>query len=68
MKLVKWEYLTLVLRTGGWMGGKVDGQELTDALNEKGADGWELVSIFDTNMYRGETRDVVAILKRPMAP
>lgn len=65
MRFVKWEYLTLILKTGGWVGGKVDGQELTNVLNQRGSEGWELVAVFDTSTYRGETRDVVAILKRP---
>ncbi len=38
--------------------------ELTARLNELGAEGWELVSVFDTSMLQGRTRDVVAVLKR----
>lgn len=60
----QWEYMTVLLGATGFLGGKVDGAELTDRLNALGADGWELVSAFDTNMGRGRTRDVVAILKR----
>ncbi len=64
---MKWEYRTVVFHAKGFFaGGKVDGQELNDYLNELGSDGWELVSVFDTNMHEGRTRDVFAILKRPM--
>ena len=59
-----WEYMTFMLGVGGWLGGKVDGHKLTDKLNELGSKGWELVNIFDTNMFQGQTRDVVAVLKR----
>ncbi|MBI1841479.1 MAG: DUF4177 domain-containing protein [Verrucomicrobia bacterium] len=63
----KWEYRTLVLpATGLILGGKVDAQKLTDRLNELGGEGWELVSTFDTAMFEGETREVFAVLKRPM--
>jgi hypothetical protein len=32
-----------------------------------GEEGWELVNVFDTNFTQGGTRDVVAVLKRPMS-
>ena len=47
-----------------WLGGSIGGQKLTDKLNELGSQGWELVDIFDTNMRQGQTRDVVAVMKR----
>jgi hypothetical protein len=60
--------MTLMLPAGGVvLGGKIDGQKLNNRLNELGAEGWELVSVFDTNMLEGKTRDVIAILKRPAA-
>jgi hypothetical protein len=66
---MKWEYMTLMVPAGGLglgLGGKIDGQELTDRLNKLGGEGWELVSVFDTNMLEGKTRDVIAVLKRPL--
>ena len=59
-----WEYKTLKLDAGGWMGGALDHQELEIALNDLGIQGWELVSIFDTNFNQGSTRLVIAVLKR----
>jgi len=47
------------------VGGKIDAQALTDRLNKLGGEGWELVSVFGTNMLDGKTRDVFATLKRP---
>jgi len=65
---MKWEYMTLMLpATGLILGGKIDAQKLTDRLNQLGSERWELVSIFDTNMLDGKTRDVFAVLKRPVA-
>ena len=60
-----WEYMTLMLGAGGFFGGSVSGDALTAKLNELGAEGWELVTAFDTNMAHGRTRDVIAVLKRP---
>ncbi len=63
----KWEYRTITIAATGWfVGGKVDFGIFTNEMNRLGEDGWELVSAFDTNMGRGETRDVVAVFKRPL--
>jgi hypothetical protein len=63
---MKWEYMTVMLPASGlFLGGKIDGQKFTDRLNQLGSERWELVSIFDTNMLEGKTRDVIAVLKRP---
>ena len=64
---MRWEYMTLMLPASGFaFGGKIDAQKLTDRLNELGSKGWELVSVFDTNMLEGKTRDVFAMVKRPL--
>ena len=62
---MQWEYRSYKHSTTGWMGGKIDEQEVDQALNRYGADGWELVSAFDTNMSHGETRFVIFVFKRP---
>lgn len=62
-----WEYKTIKLGASGFMGGIVDENALTTALNDLGRQGWELASAFDTNQYQGQTRDVVVIFKRPKA-
>jgi hypothetical protein len=62
---MKWEYMTVMFAaTGFWLGGILDGKAFNDELNKLGEQGWELVSVFDTNMADGKTRDVVAVLKR----
>ena len=60
--------MTVQLRAGGFFtgSGEIDAQALTDRLNSLGEEGWELVSVFDTNRNTGETRNVVAILKRSL--
>jgi hypothetical protein len=64
---MKWEYTMLMLPAKGFfIGGIIDAQKLTDNLNRLGKEGWELVNVFDTNMDRGQTRDVFAVLKRPV--
>jgi hypothetical protein len=64
---MKWEYMSVMFSTAGFfVSGQLDGQAFTDRLNDLGAEGWELVSVFDTNNY-GNTLEVVAVLKRPLA-
>jgi hypothetical protein len=63
---VQWEYKTLKLATKGFLGGKLDEAQFENYLNGLGQQQWELVTAFDTNQAYGETRDVVAIFKRPL--
>ena len=61
----QWEYRTVKVEAKGWFaGGVLDQPKFETALNELGRDGWELVSTFDTNMLHGQTREIVAVLKR----
>jgi len=62
---MQWEYKTITLATKGFWGGKLDVGKLDAFMNNLGADGWELVTGFDTNKGYGETRDVVVLFKRP---
>lgn len=65
MDISKWEYLTVKFDAKGFLGGVVDTQTLDAQLNQLGEQGWELVSVFDTNMLiHGTTREIVATLKR----
>jgi hypothetical protein len=64
---MKWEYRTVIFEVSHWfIGGTLDGQKFNDRLNQLGEEGWELVSVFDTNFTQGGTRDVVTVLKRSM--
>lgn len=61
---MKWEYKTIKISAKGLLGGKFDETEFDRMMNELGAQGWELVAVFDTNQGHGATRDVVAVFKR----
>ncbi|HEY9450181.1 MAG TPA: hypothetical protein VIQ74_05600 [Gemmatimonadaceae bacterium] len=37
---MKWEYMTIALKAGGFLGGKVNPDELTARLDEAGAAGY----------------------------
>jgi hypothetical protein len=65
--MTRWEYEVLKLEPGGLLGDKMDDDEMKELLNRLGADGWELVSAFDTNYGEGATREVIMLLKRPVA-
>ena len=65
--MATWEYHTEAIPIDQrffTQGGKVDPRQLNDILCRLGAQGWELVSAFDTNQTNGVTRDVVFIFKR----
>jgi len=47
----------MIPATGLLHGGKIDARGMTDRLNQLGNEGWELVSVFATNMWEGRTRD-----------
>jgi hypothetical protein len=63
--MTRWEYFTVKLKPGGFFGGKVDTDEMHATLNSFGAEGWELVSAFDTSYAQGTSREIVLIFKRP---
>lgn len=66
MEITRWEYFTLKLLPGGWFGGKMDQDEMQASLNQFGAQGWELVSCFDTSAGQGASREVIFVFKRPL--
>lgn len=60
----KWEYKTIKVETKGFSGGILQTENFEYELNIMGAQGWELVSCFDTNQSYGASREVVAVFKR----
>lgn len=62
---MKWEYQSIKLGAKGFLGGVLDTDEFDAYLNELGEEAWELVVAFDTSQSGGQTRDVVAVFKRP---
>jgi hypothetical protein len=65
--MAKWEYNTVTFETTGFGGGKLNTESFNDRINILGQQGWELVSCFDTNMFYGETKVVVAVMKRAVS-
>lgn len=67
-----WEYQTLVFDFTGEafisQGGLFNAEKFNYELNRWGWDGWELVSVFDTNRVQGGTKYVVAVVKRQLTP
>lgn len=63
----KFEYRVLDVPTKGFLGGRVDFEELTEKLNELGQQGWEVATTTDTNMYEGGSHGVIVILKREIS-
>jgi hypothetical protein len=61
----RWEYLTFVIEPGFFANGRIDADKFQDKLEELGGEGWDLVSVFDTNVTHGTTAQIVAVLKRP---
>ena len=63
----QWEYTTLKLSAdfGFFSGTDFDTSHLTEQLNEHGAEGWDLVSIFNIAKVQGGSKFVVAVMKRP---
>ena len=62
--MAQWEYKTIKHTFSGWTRTKFNTDELDDELNEYGAQGWELVSSFDTSRYEGASNGSVIIFKR----
>jgi hypothetical protein len=60
----KWEYISVKFLTKGFSGGILDIHNLDRELNSLGEQGWELVSCITTHMSAGQSREVIAVLKR----
>ncbi len=61
---VQWEYKTLLIKPGGFLGGKIDQSELDGSLESLGREGWELVTVLGASAYEGSSRNIVLIFKR----
>jgi hypothetical protein len=64
MRPPRWEYKSVRIDVGTWLGPKMQ-PELVDAeLNRFGDAGWELVSALDLSNTSGSTTAIVALFKR----
>lgn len=64
--MMKFEYKTLTVEAKGWFGGMVNSNEFDQQLNLLGAQGWELVNTFASNVANGKTAYIVSVFKRPL--
>ena len=60
-----WEYKTIQAPfSTGWSKPSLDSTAFDDFLNRLGSEGWELVSVFTTNLENGRSGEVIAAFKR----
>ena len=60
----KWEYKIVKLKIDRFFDSDIRASKVENLLNEHGANGWELVNVFDLNMDKGKSSIVVATMKR----
>jgi hypothetical protein len=60
----KWQYKTIKVFAKGFLGGSIDNNALEEELNDLGREGWELVTMVDTDFSGGGSREVIAAFKR----
>ena len=67
MNLTRWEYKVVQIDIGGiFFGPSIESDDLAYVLNQKGAEGWELVNMLDINTGQGRTNTIVLTFKRPV--
>jgi hypothetical protein len=66
MNVTTYEYKIVKIDGEGFFGGKVDLTELEEHFNTLGREGWEMVSMMDTNMGYGATKWVISTFRRPL--
>lgn len=65
--MTRWEYNTVIVDQSSWLGPtKLKAEAFQQKLAELGAEGWELVSMIDTNRAGGGTMELIAVFKRPL--
>ena len=60
-----WEYKTIKTPfSKGWSSPQLEPTEFDALLNQLGAQGWELVSVFTTHQENGRSGEAMAVFKR----
>ncbi len=60
----KYEYKILKTKPEGFWKNQVESEKLEGEINNMGSEGWELVSVMDTNMGHGHTNEILLFFKR----
>lgn len=65
---MNWKYKTIKLAGEGfWITeGRINEVAFEEEMNRLGSQGWELVSVFDTNRGGGGTNGVITVFKRTL--
>ena len=64
--MARWQYITVKVIAGGFFGWFIDRGKLESLLQERSADGWELVTAVPVGGFWGPPRDFLLIFKRPI--
>ena len=65
---MKFEYKIIKHKVSNiWGSVKGDFGEMNDEYNLLGNNGWELISVMDTNRYQGQSDAIVAVFKRKVS-
>lgn len=60
----KYEYKTFKTKPEGTWRTNVESGKLEAEMNQMGSEGWELVSVMDTNWGQGATNEIILFFKR----
>ena len=65
--MTRWEYLVYKTKPEGWLHDSVHEQSIEQILNNLGQQHWEVTGTIETNVDEGRTKEIVILLKRPVA-
>lgn len=60
----QWEYCVATIGVRGLLGTKVDVDQIGAYFNDRGAQGWEVVSVVPVQGGKGYTAELLAVMKR----
>jgi Domain of unknown function (DUF4177) len=63
---MRWQYITDKIQAEGFFSVAIDRGKLESLLQERSAEGWELVSVLPNWGYRGIMSSYLLIFKRPL--
>ena len=63
---MRWQYITDKILPAGFFSTSIDRGKLESVLQERSAEGWELVSVIPICGYYGVFKSVLLIFKRPI--
>ena len=61
---MRFKYKCVIFESKGVLGGHLDAEEFQQALNKYGLQGWEVISINDTENSKGRSRETMVTMKK----